>query len=222
MRLSDTDHARVSSAVAAAEAATEGEIVVIVARRSDAYHDVGLQVAVLAMVLVLAGSALWPGWMVAVHGWIEPWGDAPSPRFLLTLMAWVQAATFLIVRYGCAWGPLRMGLTPRATKARRVHRQALILFRAAAEKRTVAATGVLLYLSIAEHRAELIADAAIHDRVAPEVWGDALALLLAAVKNERPGDGIVAAVGAIGTVLAEHFPKGVTPVNELPDRMIEL
>ncbi|KQM96443.1 TPM domain-containing protein [Sphingomonas sp. Leaf25] len=222
MRLNAQDHAAISAAVATAEAATAGEIVVVTARRSDAYHDVGLHMAVLAMLLVIAATAVWPGWLHGVHGWIEPWGEAPTPAFLLGVVAWVQGAVFLIVRNACAWQPLRMALTPRSTKARRVHAQALTLFRAAAEKRTVAATGVLLYLSMAEHRAELIADASIHDRVAPEVWGDALAALLAAVKDGRTGDGIVAAVGAIGVVLAEHFPKGVDDVNELPDRVIEL
>lgn len=222
MHLNDTDRARIRDAVAQAEAATEGEIVVVLARRSDAYHDVGLHMAVLAMLLVLVGTALWPGWLMAVHGWIEPWGDAPTPLFLLTTLAWVQGAVFLIVRYGCAWMPLRMALTPAATKARRVHARALLLFRAAAERRTVAATGVLLYLSLDEHRAELIAEAAIHDRVDPALWGDALGALLVALKQDRPADGIVAAVGAIGAVLAEHFPTGARPMNELPDRLIEL
>ncbi|MGN5375344.1 TPM domain-containing protein [Sphingomonas hankookensis] len=222
MPITPDDRTRIRDAVAAAEAATDGEIVVVLARRSDAYHDVALQVALLAMLLVLAATALWPGWLLAAHGWAEPWGDAPSPRFLLATTGWVMAATFLIVRYGCAWTPLRMALTPATTRARRVHARALMLFRAAAERRTVAATGVLLYLSLDEHRAELIAEAAIHDRVAPAVWGDALAALLAALKQDRPADGIVAAVGAIGTVLAEHFPRGAAPMNELPDRLIEL
>ncbi|MEP9402461.1 TPM domain-containing protein [Sphingomonas sp. VNH70] len=222
MRLSAQDHARIGAAVAAAEAATNGEIVVITAPESDRYHDVPLHFAVLAMLLVLAGSALWPGWLHAVHGWVEPWGEAPSPAFLFTVMAWVQAAVFLIVRYGVGWPPLRMALTPRATKARRVHARALMLFRAAAEQRTVAATGVLLYLSMAEHRAELIADASIHDRVDAAVWGDALAAVLGGLRDGRAADGIVAAVGAIGTVLAEHFPRGDDDVNELPDRVIEL
>lgn len=222
MKLAPQDRDRIRDAVASAEARTDGEIVVILAGRSDAYHDVGLHVAVLAMLLVLTASAIWPGWLLAVHAWIEPWGDAPSPTFLLTTTGWVMAATFLIVRYACAWMPLRMALTPATTKARRVHARALMLFRAAAERRTVAATGVLLYLSLAEHRAELIAEAAIHDRVAPEMWGDMLADLLVALRADRPADGIVAAVAAIGDVLADHFPRGVVPVNELPDRLIEL
>lgn len=222
MHLTDVDRTRIRDAVTHAEAATDGEIVVVLARRSDAYHDVGLHVAVLAMLLVLAATALWPGRLLAVHGLVEPWGDAPSPRFLLAATGWAMAATFLIVRYACAWMPLRMALTPAATKARRVHARALLLFRAAAERRTVAATGVLLYLSLDEHRAELIAEAAIHDRVAPAIWGDALAALLVALKQDRPADGIVAAIDAIGTVLAEHFPRGAAPMNELPDRLIEL
>jgi putative membrane protein len=222
MHLTDTDRARIRDAVATAEATTEGEIVVVLARRSDAYHDVGLHMAVLAMLLVLAATALWPGWLLAFHGWAEPWGDGPTPLFLLTTLAWVQGAVFLIVRYGCAWMPLRMALTPASTKARRVHARALLLFRAAAERRTVAATGVLLYLSLDEHRAELIAEAAIHDRVDQAVWGDALAALLIALKQDRAADGIVQAVGAIGQVLAEHFPTGDRQMNELPDRLIEL
>ncbi len=222
MELTPQDRARIRDAVASAEARTDGEIVVILSGRSDAYHDVGLHMAVLAMLLVLAATAMWPGWLLAVHGRVEPWGEAPSPTFLLATVGWVMTATFLIVRYACAWMPLRMALTPATTKARRVHARALMLFRAAAERRTVAATGVLLYLSLAEHRAELIAEAAIHDRVAPAMWGDMLADLLVALRADRPADGIVAAVGAIGDVLADHFPRGAVPVNELPDRLIEL
>lgn len=222
MQLTDADRMRIRDAVTRAEAATDGEIVVVLAPRSDAYHDVGLHMAVLAMLLVLGATALWPGWLLAFHGWAEPWGDAPTPLFLLTTLGWVQGAVFLIVRQGCTWMPLRMALTPASTKARRVHARALLLFRAAAERRTMAATGVLLYLSLDEHRAELIAEAAIHDRVDHAVWGDALAALLVALKQDRPADGIVAAVGAIGQVLAEHFPIGVKDLNELPDRLIEL
>jgi len=222
MRLSQQDHARISAAVTQAERDTAGEIVVIVAPRSDAYHDVGLHMAALAMLAVVLATAWAPGWIGWLHGLIEPWSTAPSTTFLLVALAWAQAAAFLIVRVACAWMPLRMVLTPRGTKARRVRRQATTLFRASAEHRTRAATGVLLYLSLAEHRAEIVADAAIHDRVAPEVWGDVLAPLLVALRAGTPGDGMIAAVGAIGTILTDHFPKGAHDVNELSDRVIEL
>jgi putative membrane protein len=49
-----------------------------------------------------------------------------------------------------------------------------------------------------------------------------MAALLKDVKEGRPGDGIVAAVGLIGDVLAEHFPKSSEDSNEIPDKLIEL
>jgi putative membrane protein len=118
--------------------------------------------------------------------------------------------------------PLRMALTPGATKTRRVRRRALELFRAAAERRTTGRTGVLLYLSLLERRVEIVADEAIHAKVAPETWGDAMAALLEEVKAGRPADGMVRAVEMIGAVLAEHVPLEQGDTNELPDRLITL
>ncbi|OWK28160.1 TPM domain-containing protein [Sphingomonas mucosissima] len=223
MRLSGEDHAKVTAAVAAAERNTVGEIVTIVARRSDAYHDVGLHWAVLAMLLVLALLATFPGAIDAIHllsG--DPWNEHVSTGTALTVATFLAAATYLLVRYLLAIPALRMALTPGATKTRRVHARALTLFRASAEHRTAAATGVLLYLSLDEHRAEIVADAGIHSRVSADVWGHAMAVLLEAVKDERPGDGMAAAVAEIGVVLAEHFPRTGSNPNELPDRLIEL
>ncbi|WBH17171.1 TPM domain-containing protein [Sphingomonas radiodurans] len=223
MRLTAQDHATVTAAVGAAEAATDGEIVTIVARSSDAYHDVGLHYAVLAMLLVLALLAAFPGVLDAIHAlFADPWTESITTSAALTIATFLAAVTFLAVRYLLAIRPLRMALTPRATKARRVRARALALFRAAAEQRTRAATGVLLYLSLDEHRAELIADAAIHGRVPDDIWGHAMEALIVAVKDGRPGDGMAAAVAEIGVVLAEHFPRSAGNPNELPDRLIEL
>lgn len=223
MRLSEADHARVTAAVTAAETGTDGEIVTVVAARSDAYHDVVLHWSVLLMLLVLALLAWRPGIAERLHALVlDPWGQEVPPGGLLTVALVLVALAFLVGRFLFGWAPLRYALTPPATKARRVRRQALALFRTAAEQRTRAATGVLLYLSLAERRAELIADAAIHSRVQPEVWGEAMAALVAAVKDGRPGDGMAEAVRQIGVVLAEHFPRSADDTNELPDRLIEL
>jgi putative membrane protein len=223
MRLTDADRARVSAAVAEAELNTAGEIVTVVARRSDKYHDVALHWAVLAMLLALALLALRPDAAVWLHGLVaDPWDGAPSPGGLFTVALVLLAITFLLVRVVLAWMPLRLALTPGSTEARRVHARALALFRTGAEARTRGATGVLLYLSLDEHRAEIIADRAIHARVEPDVWGAAMAALLAATRDGRPGDGMAEAVRQIGIVLAEHFPPRADDTNELPDRLIEL
>jgi putative membrane protein len=223
MRLTQADHARVTAAVAQAERATDGEIVTVVAGQSDAYHDVALHWTVLGMLLALAVLATWPGLVETLHGIVaDPWSEPPTIRAALTTALIVAAVAFLLFRLLFAWAPLRLALTPRATKARRVRRRALGLFRASAEQRTRAATGVLLYLSLAEHRAEIIADATIHTKVTPDVWGEAMAALILGLRDNRPGDGMAEAVAQIGAVLAEHFPRSHDDTNELPDRLIVL
>ncbi|MCP4637203.1 MAG: hypothetical protein GY848_12110, partial [Methyloversatilis sp.] len=179
--------------------------------------------AVLAMLLVLALLA-WQPWPAEwLHTrFVDSWAQVVPARWYLTIALVLMAATFLVARVALALDALRLFLTPGATKTRRVHRRALELFRAAAEKRTRGSTGVLVYLSLAEHRAEIIADEAIHSKVTADVWGAAMAALVGGVKHDRPGKGMVEAVQQIGLVLAEHFPRSEDDVNELPDRVIEL
>ena len=221
--VSNADHDRISAAVSAAEAQTDGEIVTVIAPQSDAYHDVGLHYAVAGMLTLLALVAAFPGWFEAqavtlFGGWQH---DVPTWR-LLTLLLGAQILVFLLIRYALAWMPLRLALTPPSTKARRVRRQAVTLFRAAAEGRTRASTAILLYLSLAEHRAEIVADSAINSAVAPERWGDAMAALIRAVREGRTADGMIEAIAMLGAILAEQRPKTGTNPNELPDRLIEL
>jgi putative membrane protein len=223
MHFMEQDHKRVTSAVAEAEAKSDGEVVTVVADRSDSYHDVGLHYAVLAMLLVPAVLALLPqsliDWSLARFlGW-----NATLDRTLLMAFLFIKlTAVFLIFRYLLAWMPLRMALTPRSTKSRRVRRRAVQYFRLGADRRTIGRTGVLLYLSLAEHRAEIVADSAIDQKVAPEVWGEAMSVLIAEVKAGRPAEGMAQAVNKIGDVLAEHFPKTQGDRNQLPDSLVEL
>ena len=194
----------------------------IAADQSDAYHDVGLHYAVLVLFLVLAFFAIWPHqlelWWTRLMGWTAE----PSLRQLLTLLLGFALLKFLTVLFILKWRPLRMLLTPGSTKTRRVRRRAVMLFKTGAERRTIGRTGILIYLSMAEHRAEIVGDEAITAVTTPETWGEAMAALIKDVKEGRPGDGIVAAVGLIGEVLAEHFPKTSEDSNEIPDKLIEL
>ena len=223
LRLTPADRDLVTAAVTQAEASTSGEIVTIVARRSDSYHDVGLSWAAAAMFVVLALAAAFPAHLRALLSTLLlDWEHELADWKLLMGLLGLLILKFLLVRYLLDIMPLRMLVTPRVTKARRVRRRAILLFRTAAEARTRGRTGVLLYLSLDEHRAELVADSAINARVAPEVWGDAMAALIAGIRDGRPGDGMAQAVTQIGAVLALHFPREADDVNELPDRLIEL
>ncbi|HEX8526132.1 TPM domain-containing protein [Allosphingosinicella sp.] len=223
LRFTEEDHRLVSEAVAKAEALSDAEIVTVVAEKSDSYHDVALHYAVLAMLLVPAALAAVPQptvdrLMATLLGW-----NAELTRSLLMLLLFVALASlFLIVRVALAWAPLRMALTPGTTKSRRVGRRALQLFRVAAEKKTNGRTGVLLYLSLLEHRAEIVADEAIHSKVEPEVWGEAMTVLIEQVKAGRPGEGMALAVEKIGAVCAGCLAKTLGDPNQLGDRLIEI
>jgi len=222
LRLSEADRERVGAAVSAAEHGTDGEIVTIVTEQSDAYHDVGLHYALAAVLLVAALAAFVPAIVDVPAGWLVGGWSLPSAGHALFALMLLQTLVFLVVRYALAWMPLRLALTPRATRARRVRRRAVQYFKVGAERRTVARVGILLYLSLGERMAEIVADEAIHKAVPPERWGDAMAALVAEVRHGRAGEGMAAAVAAIGAILSEGFPKTSDDVNELPDRLIEL
>lgn len=216
------EHEVVTRAVAQAERGTDGEIVTIVTDWSDHYHDVSLYYAVALMIAALGVLAIWPGLLDARLAWFTGgWGEAERHVELGVLVV-VQAVLFLAVRFGFEALPFRGLLIPAAVRGRRVRRRAVQFFKASAEKRTQARVGVLLYLSLAEHRAEIVADESIVARTQDGVWGEAMVALVDRVRDGDPAGGMVAAVERIGAVLAGQFPKTSADANELPDRLIEL
>ena len=147
---SEAERIRIGQAVTAAEANSDGEIVTVVAEQSDSYNDVVLHWAVLVLFLAVAVAAAIPGRLIllldmAAGGW-----DTWTPGELIAILLVVLAVKFLVARWIFGLRPIRFALTPHGTKARRVRRRGLLLFRLATENRTRAKTGVLLYLSLAE------------------------------------------------------------------------
>ncbi|WP_066682464.1 TPM domain-containing protein [Sphingomonas sp. CCH9-E2] len=221
-RFTAEEHARVTAAVAAAERGTDGEIVTIVTDWSDHYHDVSLYYAGAAMLAALGLFAFFPDLLDAKLAlFTGGWGEAER-HLQLALLVVIQAVLFLAVRFGFEALPGRGVLIPGAVRGRRVRRRAVQFFKASAEKRTAERVGVLLYLSLAEHRAEIIADEAILAKVEEGVWGDAMVALVDKVRAGDPAGGMADAVTRIGAVLTTHFPKTAGDANELPDRLIEL
>jgi putative membrane protein len=223
MKLTAEDRQKISAAIAAAEANSNGEIVAVATPISDAYHDVALHWALIPLFAVLAWAAWAP---TALIWWYDflfgGWQPDPTMSELLTLLMVLAALKFTIALLILKWMPLRLALTPPATKHRRVRRRAITVFKAAAERRTAGRTGILIYLSIAERRAEIVADEAILKVTDEHTWGEAMTSLIAEVRDGRPADGIVAAIERVGAVLAEHFPRSADDINEIPDALIEL
>lgn len=221
--LSADDHLRVSQAVAAAETGSAGEIVTIVAERSDGYTDVALAWAAFAAFTELTSLSLFPDFHLALidrftGSWAREW--TPQGVFV-TAAAW-SIATFIAALLLQLWQPLKFALIPSRVKSARTRERAETAFRIGAERRTHGRTGILIYLSLREHRAEIVADEAIASKVPAEVWGEAMAAMLAEIRQGRLADGLIAAVARVGKVLAEHFPRAGDDINELPDRLIEL
>jgi len=222
-KLSGADREKISAAISAAEARSNGEIVAVATPISDPYHDVALHWALIPLFAVLA----WAAWRPTALAWwydflFGGWSPDPTLSQLLTLLMFFAALKFTVALLILKWMPLRLALTPAATKQRRVRRRAFVVFKAAAEKRTAGRTGILIYLSMAERRAEIVADEAILKVTDDHTWGEAMAALVGEVREGRAGDGIVAAIERVGTVLAEHFPRTDEDINEIPDKLIEL
>ena len=221
--LTETDRKRIGEAVTAAEAQSAGEIVTIITPQSDSYHDSALAWAAFAGFLALVVMELAPEYFLGlVERVLGLWAHQWTPRAVLGIALTAAIIKFAAMYALMLWRPLRLFLTPAPIKHVRVHARALTCFRVGAESRTTGHTGILIYLSLAERRAEIIADEAIAAKVTAEVWGDAMQALLGGIRAGRTGDGMVGAVELVGKVLAEHFPRAENDTNELPDRLIEI
>jgi len=197
------EHAAISSAIARAEANTSGEIVVIVARASDGYRSFALMLAALlalAVPLPLIYATNWP---------IEH-------IYLAQLIVFAAGAVLT------QWEPLRIAITPTALKRARAHQKAVEQFIVQNLHTTEGRTGVLIFVSVAERFAEVIADEGIYRKVRPETWEELINELTANIGRGSRTEGFIAAVEACGEVLAEHFPPGRGDCNELPNHLIVL
>jgi putative membrane protein len=222
-QVTKADHALVTAAVAEAECRTSGEIVTIITDLSDHYEDISLAWASAAAFIALCVYAIFPDFYLGIVNWISGgWHHKYSVSEYLGLLSAAIALKWFGTWLVMQWMPLRLVLTPKYIKLARVRQRAVSLFKVGAESKTVGRTGVLLYLSLKEHRAEIVVDEGIAGKVSPEIWGDAMVAMIERVKIGQPGEGMAEAVRQMGKVLAEHFPKGSENPNELPDRLIEL
>ena len=228
MKLSPTDISAVEAAIHDVELRTTGEIYCVVAEESGEYGETPLAwaagVALLAPALLLLG-----GVHVSAPDLLGGWSAAQvahaaerAARSALIGAILLQAALFVVTLIFTALPPVRRALTPRAFKRERVRRRALEQFAAKNLHLTTERTGVLIFVSFAEHMAELIADEGIAAHVEPRVWDEAMAALVAGLRRRDPGGGLVAAVQACGEVLAAKFPAEPGNPNQLPNVVVVL
>ena len=221
--LNAQQHAIVSSAVQSAEANTSGEIVTVLADRSDGYTDVVLVWSAALAFTAMSLFAVLPDPFLDLWDRLSGgWGTDLSTGVIATVTILLGLLTFALGWAMISLDPVRFALLPSPVATARAHDAAVRHFKVGAERRTHGRTGVLLYLSMREHRAEIVADESIALRVPAEVWGEAMVDMLAEVSRGRIAEGLAAGVRDVGLVLAEHFPRDANDTNELPDRLIEV
>ena len=212
-----------SQAVTEAEANTSGEIVPVLADRSDGYTDValwwatGLSFTVMSVFVALPTALLW---LLDTFsgGWGHDWSDGEK----LAAMLGIGLVIFVLVLALQSIQSLKFALIPGPVRAARARDAAIRHFKVGADRRTHGRTGVLLYVSMREHRAEIVADESIAARVDAEIWGEAMADMLGGIRKGQLAEGLAAGIRDVGAVLAEHFPRDAHDENELPDRLIEV
>jgi len=204
--VSDQDRARIKAAVEAVEATTTGEFVVVIAQQADEYLFIPiLWAALLALAL--------PG---AIHFSAIDWAIGYSYP--------IQISAFVLSAMLFRWAPLKLRLIPKAIKHARAQRLAQQQFLAQNLHHTRDRTGILLFISEAEHHVEIIADQGINNRVAAGTWDQVIAALVTHIKTGRVADGLIGAIEECGQQLQTHFPhrEDEADKNELPDNLVEI
>ena len=86
--------------------------------------------------------------------------------------------------------------------------------------KTKDANGILIYISLLEHRAWILADSGINDRIDNSKWDEALQVITTGLKKGTACDALCQAIGLIGDILQKEFPIQDDDQNELHDLII--
>lgn len=207
--MSPEEHARIAAAVQAAEAKTSGEIYCVVARASGSYFFHAAFMVTLAIVVVS---------IVAAYALHLKWYDVSAQMLAVAQLVAIVAALAVL----WAFPAIRIHFVPLGQRYRNAHDNAVKQFLGRNIHVTAARTGVLLFVSMAERYAEVVADAGINARVPQETWDGVVAMLMKHAKRRQVAEGFVEAIGMVGALLAEHFPAGAQDLNELDDHVVEI
>jgi putative membrane protein len=202
MLLTEDDRNAITAAIREAEDRTCGQIVCVLARSSSDYSAVPIQwAAVLALIV--------------------PWPMIYFTDLSIQRIFAVQIAVFVLAAVILSWPALRIALVPSPVRRARAHRAAIEQFHLRGLANTKHRCGVLIFASMAEHYARIIADQGIAEKTKRADWQAAVDALTQDMRGGRIADGFVAAIERCGAVLATHAPPA-DPPDRLPDRIFVL
>ena len=199
MEFTHEDRQVVSAAIREAERRTCGQIVCVLAHSSSEYAYVPI---LWATVLALA----------------TPWPLIDFTRWSVQRIFLLQLVIFIVAGILFSWTPLRLALVPRPIQRARAHRAALEQFVIRRVAHTRNRCGILIFVSMAEHYARVVADEGISEKVHQAEWQAAIDTLVGHIRDGGIAAGFVAAIERCGAVLATHAPPDGS-TSELPDRL---
>jgi len=202
--LTKDEKGRIAEAVRQAELRTRGELVTVIAQRSDNYIFIPW---IWATLLAL----MFPGLLELI--------DANAP-FASAYVS--QVTLFVAVLLLLQWRPLKMRLVPKAVQRAHAHRLAREQFYTQKLHLTRERTGVLIFVSVAEHYVEILADEGINNVVPAGAWDEMVKRFVTQVKAGNTATGFIEIVEACGNYLAENFPDRLDDTNELPNTLVEI
>lgn len=193
---------RIRHAVIAVEMRTSGEIVPMIVAASARYAEVELSALVLGLVAGILAE-----WQLN-----DPWS---SHMIRLWPLVGATVAFFL-----ANIPAVKRRLIPASMIAEAVHTRCLAAFTAEGLHYTRGHTGVLIFVSLFEHRVEVLADRGINEKVSPGTWDQVVHILIAGLKSGTTCDAFCRAIELCGDILSAHFPRPPDDQDELPNRLL--
>jgi putative membrane protein len=208
--LSHDDRERITGAIQAAEARTAGEIVCLVAPSSHHYP----------MADVLGGAAFAVPLAVPLTAWVG--GLLWLGAYDMWLFMGFFALLFLVFHtlIGRIPGLKRWFISSREAEAE-VEEAAVKAFFQKGLYRTRDATGILIYLSVLERKVWILADRGINAKVGAGQWDTLVERIVSGIHAGQQATAICEAVGRLGDLLREHFPRKPDDTDELPNLMVK-
>jgi putative membrane protein len=190
---SPQDLAAVEAAVRDAEARTSGEIVPYAVSRCDSYDGASWKAATFAALVTAVVAA-------ALHRGLDLWG--------VPLALWIVAPPLVGAALGylaCELVPaVKLALVPAEVLAERVAEQASIAFLEQEVFNTRDRTGILIFLSLLEHRVVILGDSGINEKVEQHEWDGIASAVAAGIGRREPGAALVEGIAACGDLLERH------------------
>ncbi len=208
---------RIAAAVAAAESKTSAEIVPVVAALSGRYDRSEDLVGILTGLVCLSLAwAVFPLVPAEFGSW-----DAVKSAYELPLLLGAFLAGYMVaVTMAARWPRLHRFFTPRAQMREETTARARQVFFDNRVYRTAAGTGVLLYLSLYERTAVVLAGDPVMEKLGQEAIDEVCAELTSALRAGDLAEALCATLEDMGERLGRVLPRAEGDVNELPNTLV--